>query len=191
VAAAQNLKRPIKLLSPSAPMLSTTRYTYLRRFVFIVSPMNGEVRSPMQTQRPKVILVLRLEQALAVLAAAATVFLTIRIWLSVSAQQSMWPLPGLYFVELSAVAIITALAFLYASRWSPLVAWAAAGIVLAFAILGAFSVGLFYFPISLIFITLGVLATVRQEKSWLPGIGAFLIAAAAQATLVLLLIRLL
>ncbi len=144
----------------------------------------------MQTQTPKTTLVPRIEQALAVLAAAATVFLTIGIWRSVSAQQSMWPLPGLYFVELPAVAIITAIAFLNASRCSPLVAWAAAGIYLGFAILGAMTVGLFYAPISVTFILLAAIITVRQRQSLLRGVGAFLIAAVVQAALIFLLIRL-
>ena len=144
----------------------------------------------MQTQTPKATTIPRIEQALAVLAAAATVFLTIIIWRSVSAQQSMWPLPGLYFVELPAVAIITAIAFLNASRWSPLVAWAAAGIDLGFAILGAMTVGLFYAPISVMFILLAAIITVRQRQSVLRGVGAFLIAAVVQAALIFLLIRL-
>src|SRR5512140_135661 len=145
----------------------------------------------MQTPAPKPRLFHSFERVLVVLAAVACVMLTIGVWRSVSGTQSMWPLPGLYFVELPVAAIATALAFLRDDESSVMIAWVSAGIFLAFAVLGAFSVGLFYLPVSLMFLMLAVLATVRQDRSFLQGLLAFAIAASAQAFLMFVFINLL
>ena len=140
---------------------------------------------------PKVTPIQMLERALAALAALAALFLTFIIWRGVSAQQAMWPLPGLYFVELPAVAFATALAFLVGYRWTAPVAWAAAGFYFGFAVLGAWSVGFFYAPFAVIFVLLAVFVTRRQGGSVLRGLGVLLAAAVVQAALMLLLVHLL
>ncbi len=145
----------------------------------------------MKTSTPKPPSVRGLERLLAVVAALACLFITIAIWRDVSARQGMWPLPGLYFVELPAVAILGALAFLVGHRYTARITWAAAGIYVAFGLLGAFSVGLCYAPIAIMFIMLAVLVMVRQEEPFLQSFAPFLIAAIAQAGLMLLAIRLL
>ncbi len=146
----------------------------------------------MDTQTPKKTLVHPIERILVILAAAASVFLTIGIWRSVSSERSIWPLPGLYFVELAAVAIVTALVFLRDDPSSVTTAWISAGIYVAFSILGALSIiGLFYLPSAIMFVMLAVLATVHQDRSFLWGLLAFIIAAAGQALLMFLFINLL
>ncbi len=145
----------------------------------------------MDTQTPKKTLVHPIERILVILAAAASVLLTIGIWRSVSSERSIWPLPGLYFVELAAVAIVTALVFLRDDPSSVTTAWISAGIYVAFSILGAFSIGLFYLPSAIMFVMLAVLATVHQDRSFLWGLLAFIIAAAGQALLMFLYINLL
>ncbi len=132
-----------------------------------------------------------IERALVILAAAACIFLTIGLWRSISADQSLWPLPGLYFIELPAAALVTAVTFLRQEPSSVMTAWISAGIFTAFSILGAFSIGLFYLPIAIMFIMLAVLGTVRQSQSFLRGLGGFAIAWAAQALIMFVFINLL
>ena len=144
----------------------------------------------MNTQTPKPTLAQSVECILAVLAAVACLFLTIGIWRSVSAVQNLWPLPGLYFVELAAVGILSALLFLVGHRCSAMSAWVATGIYLAFTVLGVMSVGLFYLPIAVMFVMVAVVATVRREQPVLRGVGALVVAALAQAVLMGLVIRL-
>ncbi|HEX8991837.1 MAG TPA: hypothetical protein VF784_09170 [Anaerolineales bacterium] len=145
----------------------------------------------MNTQTPKPTRAQSLERILAVLAAAACLLLTIGIWRSVSAVQGMWPLPGLYFVELPAVGILSALLFVGRHRSSAMSAWVATGIYFAFTVLGVLSVGLFYLPIAVMFLMVAVVATVRQEQPVLRGLGALVAAALAQAVLMGIFIRLL
>ncbi|MGE5072538.1 MAG: hypothetical protein ACM3MF_03850 [Anaerolineae bacterium] len=145
----------------------------------------------MTSQTSRVNLVHPIERVLSVLAAGACLFITIAIWRSVSGNQPMWLLPGLYFVEMPAVALLTAAAFLLGVPASARIAWVAAGILLAFAVMGAFSVGLFYLPISVMFILLAVLRTVRQDSSLLRGVLVLLAAAVLQAAFMFLMIRLL
>ncbi len=146
---------------------------------------------PLQTDAPKAAQVPLLERILVILAAVACVFLTIGIWRSVSGSQSMWPLPGLYFIELPAAAIATLLTFLRADASSAMTTWISAGIFTAFSIIGAFSIGLFYLPIAIMFVMLAVLATRRQGQSALRGIAAFLAAVLGQAFIMFLFINLL
>ena len=108
-----------------------------------------------------------LERFLAILGTSICLIVTILIWRSVSAQQPMWPLPALYFIEMVAVSVLTALAVLR-GRTGGLASWIAAGIFSAFSYLGALSVGFFYLPVALIFGLLAVLfvATVAFLYAW-------------------------
>lgn len=144
-----------------------------------------------QTEAPKAARVPLLERILVILAAVACVMLTIGIWRSVSGSQSTWPLPGLYFIEFPVAAIATLLVFSRGDPSSAMTAWISSGIYVAFSILGAFSVGLFYLPIAIMFIMLAVLATIRQGQSFLRGLGAFLAAVLGQALIMFLFINLL
>ncbi len=132
-----------------------------------------------------------LERFLAILGAVACLVITIAIWVSVSVQQSMWPLPALYFIELPALGILSAFTLFRGGPSGRIITWAAAGIFLAFTILGAFSVGIFYLPIFLIFAVTAVSLTVRNKQPLAAGLGIFLIAAVAQAAVMLALIWLL
>ncbi len=70
-------------------------------------------------------------------------------------------------------------------------AWISAGIYTAFSVIAAFSIGLFYLPIAIMFVMLAVLATVRQRRSFLRGLAGFVIAVASQAAIMFLFINLL
>ncbi len=144
----------------------------------------------MKTQTPKSPPVRSLERILAVFAALACLFITIALWRDVSARQSMWPLPGVYFIELPAVGILAALAFLAGHASRTRVSWIAAGIYVSFGLMGALSVGLCYAPIAVMFIMLAVLVMVRREEPVLQSLGLFMAAAAAQTAIMLIASRL-
>ena len=132
-----------------------------------------------------------LERFLAILGALACLGITIAIWRSVSANQGMWPLPGLYFIELPALGIFSTFAFIRGGPSGRIVTWAAVGIFAAFCILGAFSVGFAYLPIFLIFAIIAVSSSVRLRQPVATSLGVCLLAGLAQAALMLAAIRLL
>jgi len=94
------------------------------------------------------------------------------------------PLPGLYFLELSALGILLVVK-LY--RGDPergfwkLLPWAGSGLLLAFVILGALSIGIFLVPAMLSYLGLGILSFGRSGESLGRGFGIFILAALIQA----------
>ncbi len=145
----------------------------------------------MQSESPGRTAARAFERILAVAAAAVSTFLTIVVWGSVRGQQSTWPLPALYFMELPAAAILVAAAYLRQHPARALLAWVSTGIYAAFSILAAFSVGLAYLPIATMLLMLAVLATPPRLPDFLRGVLALVIAASAQAALIFLFIHLL
>jgi hypothetical protein len=131
------------------------------------------------------------ERALAVVAAAASLFLTLALWRSISLLQSMWPLPALYLLELGAAALVTAASFLRRLPVSSRIAWAATGTYIAFGIFALFSVGLVYLLMAVMFGLLAVVSTAEHHDSWLEGLGIFLLAAMGQGIIMGVVLRLL
>lgn len=121
---------------------------------------------------------------LALAAAVITTLVTLLAWGSVSGSQGMWPFPALYFVELLAAALIVAFLFLRADANASLAAWAAGGLVLAFSILGAFSVGLFYVPAALLFLLAGLVTDWTSPRR-AAHLGLCLLAGVLQSALML------
>jgi peptidoglycan/LPS O-acetylase OafA/YrhL len=135
----------------------------------------------------------RLERILAVLAAAACLLICALIWQVVSAQQPMWPLPALYLLEMLAASILGVW-----DIWSSetrqhgaIVTWVAAGILLAFVILGAWSVGFLFIPVASLLAAAAVLSDRRQGRNLALHLGVGLGAAFVQAALMLGIIGLL
>ena len=132
-----------------------------------------------------------IERFATILAVAACVAITVIVWQSISRQQSMWPLPGLYLIELPAVSVIAAVAFVRGGRARKSITWAGVGPLTAFCILGAWSIGFLYLPTTVL---LGVLAVAYDLRSG-RGVGLhlaiWLIAALAQGALMLALIQVL
>ncbi len=133
----------------------------------------------------------RLEKTAATLAAAACLVLTLIVWRSISAYQPIWPLPGLYFVELPTVCIAAAFAWYSDFRGAAVLTWAVTGIVVAFSILGAFSVGTLYMPIALLLAIAGASSDIRRARPLTVHLGVCLVAGMAQAALMFSAIRLL
>ena len=130
-------------------------------------------------------MVSRLERILAILAAVLCLFITLVFWFSISAYQSMWPLPGLYFIEMVALSFISTFTFVRGDPRGSLITWFAAGVILAFSILGAFSVGFFYLPVALIFGVISLTWDVRNKQQRLTHLGIFLMAGIVQSVLML------
>ncbi len=104
-------------------------------------------------------------------------------------QNGLWPLPGLYFVQIALVGVLVLL-FVAAGwglkagrRWLP---WAAAGILLAFVLLCGFSIGTFLSPAFAAFALLGILVDWPDDGAMARHAGVLLVAAVAQAALMLL-----
>jgi len=104
-------------------------------------------------------------------------------------QDGLWPLPGLYLMQIALVGVL-ALVFVAAGwglkahwRWLP---WAAAGILLAFVILGGFSIGPFLSPAFVAFALVGILVDWPDGGAMARHAGVLLVAAVAQAAVMLL-----
>jgi hypothetical protein len=132
-----------------------------------------------------------LERFLAILGGVVCLIITILFWLSVSAYQPMWPLPGLYFIEMVALSSISAFIFVRGDPREQFITWGAAGVISAFSILGALSVGFFYLPVALIFAVISVTSAVRNKQRITAHLGIFLIAGIAQLALMFAALRLL
>lgn len=106
-------------------------------------------------------------------------------------QRHLFPLPGLYFVQIALLGVLV-LAFVAARpqlkrRWAAL-PWLAAGVVLAFVILGGFTIGPFLIPAFIGFVITGVLGDLQDGRAMGRHLGYLLVAAVAQAALMGLLI---
>jgi hypothetical protein len=132
-----------------------------------------------------------IERFLAILGAIVCLIITIPIWWSISAQQTMWPLPGLYLIEMVALSIISTFAFFRGDPRDKFITWGAIGVIGAFSMVGAFSVGFFYLPVALIFAIISVTSDVRNKQHILAHLGICLIAGIAQGILMFAIIILL
>jgi hypothetical protein len=130
------------------------------------------------------------ERILAILAAVLCLIITLLFWFSISAYQNMWPLPDLYFVELVAFSFISTFIFVRGDPLGSLITWSAAGVITAFCILGAFSIGLFYLPIALIFTLISVTSDVRNKQHIGAHLAIFLVVGIMQSVLMFAVIRL-
>jgi asparagine N-glycosylation enzyme membrane subunit Stt3 len=169
----------------------------------------------------------KFERFLAVLGTAVCLTDSIQVWQVIGAQQEMWPLPGLYLLEMVAVSAL----FLWAIwgdgdlrsrsggvrrplpsesgvgpttlRYGVLredprraggirgtMSWVAVGVLVAFVIMGAWSVGFLYAPVALLFIIAAILSDRRAGHNLLVHFGVAFAAALAQAAMMLAVISL-
>lgn len=131
------------------------------------------------------------ERILAVLAAVICLLTTGFLWWSVSAVQSIWPLPSLYFVEVAILGLLGAIAFIRGGSRGKFITWAAAGALIGFAILGALSVGFFYLSVALIFAAISITSDLRNRQPLAAHLGVCLLAGLVQVALMLALIQVL
>jgi hypothetical protein len=137
----------------------------------------------------------KLERLLAVIGTAICLIVSALIWQVVSRQQPMWPLPDLYLLEMLAASVLgTWGIWSNGSRQSPLrgiLIWVVAGVLFAFVIMGAFSIGFFFTPVAGLFAIAAILSDRRQAHNLIVHLGVGLAAALVQAALMLAVIRLL
>ena len=104
------------------------------------------------------------ERILTVFGVIICLVITIPIWRSTSAQQPMWPLPALYFIEMVVLSIISSFLFIRGNAWGRIIVWGAVGLIFGFSILGALSVGFFYLPVAIIFSGISITSDVRNKQ---------------------------
>ena len=138
----------------------------------------------MQVTR-QTIMISPLERFLAILGAVVCLIITLVFWFSISPYESMWPLPGFYFVEIVSLSFISTFIFVRGDPRGSLMTWVAAGVISAFSFLGAASVGFFYLPIALMFSVISLIWDVRNKQQRLTHLGIFLIAGIVQSALML------
>jgi len=133
-----------------------------------------------------------LDRTLAIAGTVICLVVTAILWVSISANQNLWPLPGLYFIEMAALSVVCALlAFFDDNPRSQFIIWGAVGILTGFSILGAWSVGFFYLPVAIIFGVIAIRSDFRNKQRIAVHIGAGLIAGVVQVVLMLAVIRIL
>lgn len=108
--------------------------------------------------------------------------------------QNLVPFPLLYLIEIIALSYLAMLSLLRAEPganspgWMPALIWIAAGGLLAFVVLGGFSIGFYLIPSMLTFIVAGILADRRQNLSLTGHIGLMFLAASIQAAIMLVVV---
>ena len=104
-------------------------------------------------------------------------------------QSDLFPLPGLYFIEIALSGVLGLISVVIEHhedwRWRT-VPWIVAGILLAFVVLGGFSIGFFLIPATIAFLGVGFLGDRHRSRRMVSHVGHFLIAAAVQATIMLI-----
>jgi hypothetical protein len=132
------------------------------------------------------------ERILAIAGAGICLVVTAILWGSISAQQSLWPLPALYFIEMAVLSVVCAmLAFVGDNSLGQFITWVSVGIFFGFSILGAWSVGFIYLPVAVIFAVIAIRSDLRNKQHIAVHIGVCLIAGLVQVALMQAAIRLL
>jgi hypothetical protein len=107
-------------------------------------------------------------------------------------KDSLWPFPGLYLLEIilvgaAVVASLTLNQGMAVAFWNA-VPWVAGGILLAFVVLGGFSIGPYLLPAMLAFLLVGVIVDLRGRRRIAMHLGLAMIATLLQGGLVMVLI---
>jgi hypothetical protein len=116
----------------------------------------------------------RIEPTLSILGTLVTLVITVVIWKELASTQGIWPLPALYFVEMISGAGLCSLTFLMGSYHATRIAWIYTGIVTGFMLLGAFSIGFFYFPVFLLYGGLAIYSGLKHKKNIFLHLGLWL-----------------
>jgi len=129
------------------------------------------------------------ERILSALAAAFSLVVTARIWGLIAPHQEMWPLPALYLAEGVLLPAACAASLFWSTPYRARLTAMAAGALLAFSILGALSIGLFYVPLVALLVATVLAARVRTADR-LTVLLAYLVGGAlVQGSVMLLVVR--
>jgi hypothetical protein len=115
-------------------------------------------------------------------------------FLFVQGQSPIFPLPGLYFIEIALLGLLGVMSVsasadprsheFVRTLWAE-IPWGIAGVMLAFVILGAWSIGFFLIPAFLAFLIVGIWSYRRMGGSAVRHLGVLVLSAAIQATVML------
>ena len=119
-----------------------------------------------------------LEKLLSGIALAYGLTITTGFWISVAPHQSMWPFPGLYFIEVVFLPALLAFSVFRGSPQRARIASLSAGCVSVFSILGAMSVGLAYIPLVLLALVMAAVGRLVTRET-LAQCAAFFVGSAA------------
>ena len=132
----------------------------------------------------------RLERPLACAGLAVCLGITLLVFLVFGRMQPMWPLPGLYLLEMLALSAAAVYVVVREVRPAAAVIGAVLGAMGAFALLAAFSIGAYYLPVLLLLGTGGGLAILDRRARFWPAVVACLAAAVVQTAIILAVVRL-
>ena len=119
-----------------------------------------------------------LEKLLSGIALAYGLTITTGFWISIAPHQSMWPFPGLYFIEVVFLPALLAFSVFRGSPQRARIASLSAGCVSVFSILGAMSVGLAYIPLVLLALVMAAVGRLVTRET-LAQCAAFFVGSAA------------
>ena len=133
------------------------------------------------------------EKFLSIANAVLCTFICLRVAQTVGT--GLFPLPALYLLELVALSGLVVLGVFRgrsdtSSDWG-LITWIAAGVFLAFSLLGAWTIGFFFLPSTVLLVVLAVFSDVRQGRNIPVHLGVGLLAAILQAAIMLSAVRIL
>ena len=147
----------------------------------------------MQNISPRNVSTRTLERFLVVIGATVCLIVSTCIWLVFSKQQVMWPLPDLYLLEMLAASALATFDILsnglrqFSLRG--ILIWTAVGVLLAFVVMGAWSIGFLFAPVAGLFAIAAILSDRRHGRNLVVHLGVGSVAALAQVALMLAVIR--
>ena len=106
---------------------------------------------------------------------------------------NVWPFPALYFIEIIALGTVGFVGLITRAEGAgrlDSVPWGVAGALLAFVILGAWTIGPLLLPAMLAFLIAATVADMRPNPRWIRHLTIFMIAGVSQASLMFLVILL-
>lgn len=106
-----------------------------------------------------------LERFLAIVGVVICLIISLRVWQVVGDQQPMWPLPGLYLIEMVVLSVVATVGIARDVSRGGAVTWAVVGVLCAFVVIGAWSIGLLFLPVALIFAGAAILSDREQRRS--------------------------
>jgi hypothetical protein len=131
-----------------------------------------------------------LERFLAVTGLVVCLAVTIAVFLVFGRMQPMWPLPGLYLLEMLLLSAAVTFGVFFLPRPAGALIGAALGAMGAFALLAAWTVGGLYLPVLLLLGAGGIVSLRRGRGRTWPVLAAAVGAALAQTALILGVVRL-
>jgi hypothetical protein len=135
----------------------------------------------------------KVERVLSIIGTVICLAAVIYVGWILSPYEPIWPLPGLYLVELVAVCSLGTWETWRLGKspvtWPGLFVWLGIGILYAFVVMGVFSVGLLFLPVAILFIIVGLNSARKAGYSLLSRCALGVTVAIAQSSMMLIIVR--